>query len=187
MIINQDSVEHAFCLLQKRKPDIARYCSIMQQSSMVNVAIERDFQKSFTAFYRVRRDIQWRDYYFQLFEEMKEHAPDISFEEILIRLFQFSGQIEASFSSKMLATIDPNKPIWDSMVLSNLGLKLKGSNKEKRLADAIILYDEICAWYRDFMKTNEAIEVAEKFDLSFPEFCHITTIKKIDFVIWALR
>ena len=32
------------------------------------------------------------------------------------------GNIEASFSSKMIATIDPNMPIWDRYVMQNLCL-----------------------------------------------------------------
>jgi hypothetical protein len=33
------------------------------------------------------------------------------------------GKLEASFASKLLATIDPNLPVWDKHVLRNTGLK----------------------------------------------------------------
>ena len=37
--------------------------------------------------------------------------------------------IEASFSSKMLATINADMPIWDRYVVQNLCLDLKGKTK----------------------------------------------------------
>ena len=181
------NVKQAILLLQERKVDIARYCDLQKRSSEVNIAEDKEFQKAFTAFYRLRRDDAWRDYYFKLFEEQKHKKTGTSFGEIQLRLFQHCGQIESSFSSKMLATIKPEMPIWDSYVLKNLGLKLKGTNKDIRFSLAVVLYDNICSWYRDFMKTDEAKEMGSLFDQTFPEFNAITPIKKIDFIIWALR
>lgn len=44
------------------------------------------------------------------------------FEEILRELYDLTnGRIEASFSSKMYATLYPEKPIWDQFVLKFLG------------------------------------------------------------------
>ena len=186
-VFAEDAVKQAARLLQARKSDIARYCDLQLRSSEVNVAEDKDFQKSFTAFYRLRRDSVWRTYYFKLFEDRKNRKDSISFGEIQLRLFQQCGKIESSFSSKMLATIDPNKPIWDSYVLKNLGLKLMGKSKEERFSAAVVLYDNICNWYRDYLQTDEARDMIKMFDQTFPEFSHITQVKKIDFIIWALR
>ena len=181
------AVKEALKLLVERKADIAKYCDLQRRSLEVNVAEDRDFQKAFTAFYRLRRNDAWRDYYFKLFEEQKNKKNEISFGEIQLRLFQHCGQIESSFSSKMLATINPQMPIWDSYVLKNLGLKLNGMNKELRFSLAVVLYDKICSWYKDFLKTEEAKKMLDLFDQAFPEFRDITKVKKIDFIIWALR
>jgi len=180
-------IYEALRLLQERKSDIAKYCDLLQRSSKINVANDRAFQKAFTAFYRVRRDDEWRQYYFKLFEELKNRKTAPSFGEIQLRLFQHCGQIESSFSSKMLATIDPNMPIWDSYILKNLGLKLKGRTKEERLSCAVVLYESICNWYTDFLKTDEAKEMLDLFNETFPEFDRITPLKKIDFILWAMR
>ena len=53
---------------------------------------------------------------------MKRVRP--SFEEILVYIHEHvsNSSIEPSFSSKMLATIDRDKPIWDSRVLIALGI-----------------------------------------------------------------
>lgn len=186
-VFNQDDVKKAIKLLEQRKASIARYYDLLQLSAAVNVAEDLSFQKAFTAFYRLRRDKHWRAYYFELFERMKSRKTQASFEEIQLRLFQKCGQIESSFSSKMLATINPDMPIWDSYVLKNLGLKLRGKNKEERFSMAVVLYDNICSWYKDFLKTDESKEMIGMFDQAFPEYSNITEIKKIDFIIWALR
>ena len=87
----------------------------------------------------------------------------------------------------MLATINPEMPIWDSVVLKNLGLKFKGRSTIEKLSQSVDLYDTICKWYRVFLDTDEAKNMIEMFDYAFPEFEQITKIKKIDFMIWAVR
>ena len=47
----------------------------------------------------------------------------------------------------MIATIDPDKPIWDQYVLQNLGLELKGKNPRERVENAILIYDRNETWY----------------------------------------
>ena len=180
-------IYEALTLLQDRKSDLIKYHDLQKQFLAVNVAENKSFQKTFTVFYRLRRDDEWRHYYFSLFEEYKKRKDVPSFGEIQLRLFQHCGQVESSFSSKMLATLDPNMPIWDSYILKNLGLKLKGRTKEERFSLAVVLYDSICNWYTDFLKTDEAKEMLELFNEAFPEFNHFTPVKKIDFILWALR
>jgi hypothetical protein len=47
------------------------------------------------------------------------------FEEVIWYLYEKTVQVEASFCSKLLCTIQPNMPIWDVYVLKKLGLKIK--------------------------------------------------------------
>lgn len=54
-------------------------------------------------------------------ERMKK--VNVSFEEVLQYLYSDLGRVEPSFSSKLVATIDDSKPVWDVHVLNNLGLK----------------------------------------------------------------
>ena len=65
----------------------------------------------YDGFYRVRRNEEWRKYYFKLMQEMR--SKDVSFGDILTSINKETGRIEASFSSKLLATINPNYLIWD--------------------------------------------------------------------------
>ncbi|MCR4598188.1 MAG: HD domain-containing protein [Acetatifactor sp.] len=174
-------LDAAITKLQERKKDIAAYIDIMKAAGNPE---RPEFQKKYDAFYRVRRDKAWRKEYFQLMATYGKRG-NATFGEILLRLRQATGQIEASFASKMLATLNPNMPIWDSKVLAALQLRLAGSNPNSRFSNAVVLYERICKWYQDYLKTDAATEMLHRFDKEFPEFQIMSQTKKIDFIFWA--
>lgn len=167
--------------LKRREKDVGRYHEIMQ---MKDSPEKREFQRKFDAFYRVRRNEMWRAEYFRLMQNfMKRSEP--SFGEILLRLQQSTGQIEASFASKMLATINADMPIWDKNVLAALRLRLTGKTLELKMSNAVVLYDNICQWYKTFLQTAHAEEMIRRFDQAFPTYSAFSATKKIDFILWA--
>ena len=117
-------------------------------------------------------------------EDQKDRQ-DNDFGILLLRLFQKTGQIEASFTSKMLASLNPDMPIWDSRVLKNLNLRLTGRTPELKLSNAVVLYGRICDWYQSFLKTEEARQIIHRFDTEFPECQGFSDTKKVDFILWA--
>ncbi len=143
------------------------------------------FQRAFNGYYRIRRNEAWRNHYYALF--LRARTEGFDFSQIITALFQATGNVEASFSSKMLATIDPEKPIWDQYVLQNLGLELTGKTQEEKLKNAISLYGAIEKWYLDYLTTDEARENLEAFDLLLPEYKWISDVKKIDCLLWSKR
>ena len=144
-----------------------------------------DFQRLFNGYYRIRRNEEWRRHYYTLFR--KAQTEHFSFEHIINELYDLTGNVEASFSSKMLATIDASKPIWDQYVLQNLGLVLTGKTKEEKLQNAVRLYDSIVAWYEEYLKTEEANENIKAFDRFLPDYAWISNTKKIDCLLWSKR
>ncbi len=144
-----------------------------------------EFQRFFNGYYRVRRNEDWRRDYYALFSTARDKH--YSFEQIITDLFHLTGNVEASFSSKMLATIDASKPIWDQYVLQNLGLKLKGKTQEEKLRNAIVLYSRIEAWYAEYLATNEAQKNIEEFNRLLPEYAWVSDTKKIDCLLWSKR
>ncbi|MCR1839260.1 hypothetical protein [Murimonas intestini] len=113
---------------------------------------------------------------------------ETTFEEILRELYDLTnGRIEASFSSKMYATLYPEKPIWDQFVLKFLGLKMPDGNSEKRLKAAIVLYSDIEEWYKEFLCKENARLCLALFDEIFPDYKWVSDIKKIDFYLWSIR
>lgn len=102
-------------------------------------------------------------------------------------LYVETGNVEASFSSKMIATINPENPIWDQYVLQNLGLVLNGKNPRERIENAIEIYDRIKTWYSDYLLTEEALKNIAEFDRWLPSYSWIPAIKKIDYLLWSRR
>ena len=170
--------------LERRRKDLENYSFIIDACRGTNVACDDVFQRKFTYFYRVRRNNAWRLAYYNLFESSKDNR-SVSF-DILRAIYRSTGRIEASFASKMLATLKPEMPIWDSIVLSKLGMKpCQSQDKEKRLQITVAIYDDIVAWYEAFNRTPEAQRFIEAFDHAFPEFSNFSKMKKIDFLIWG--
>ena len=129
-----------------------------------NIAEDMDYQKNFTNYYRVRRDGGWLQEFYKFFEENKNNK-EITFEKIIRHLSNVEHKVkqtskkptgkaktvEASFASKMLATINPNHPIWDSQVLRCLNIKI----------DDTLDYDS---------KINKCIEVYHKIEEEISAF-----------------
>lgn len=171
--------------LKERAEDLASYAWIMEQVNKTNVLADAQFQRTFTRFYVLRRNAAQQKAYYGLLEASKGKA-DVCFSTILRALYEATGWVEASFSSKLLATLQPDMPIWDSIVLSRLGLKPSTSDdKEKRLAHSEKLYENIVRWYREFLPTPEAQAAVAAFDKAFPNYADFTATKKIDFLLWG--
>ena len=162
-----------------------KYRYIMEQVSITNVAVDTDFQRTFNGFYVVRRNESWRKSYYEYFESVKNGKP--TFKNIITYLYECIGNIEPSFSSKMLATIIPEKPIWDRYVVQNLNMQLTGTTKEEKLKNAIMLYADIEKWYADFLETEKGKECIGEFDQVLPDYKGISKIKKIDSILWSIR
>lgn len=144
-----------------------------------------DFVKEFTRYYQLRRNKEWRIHFFKLFIEARDNS--YSFDRILTRLYEMTHRVEASFSSKMLATIDASMPIMDRHVLHYFDLNLGGESPEEKLSNAVNVYNQIVGLYREYLKTEEAEKTIESFDRMIPEYTWINPTKKIDYLIWSKR
>lgn len=171
-------------VLKRRERDVERYAYIMEQVWKVDVSQDEDFQRVFNAFYRVRRDEEWRKIYFEMFEKVKQN-PQSRFDRTLEELSVRVGTLEPSFVSKMLATVDINEPIWDANVLAMLGLKPCKKSGKYRPDDIYDCYNTINHWYYEFKKLPVAKKWIKAFDRALPEHRDISATKKIDFILWA--
>ena len=163
-----------------------KYKVIEDQVHKVNVAIDADFQRTFNGFYIVRRNEDWRKVYYDLFERVKDSG-DVSFPYILEELYRLTGNVEASFASKLLATLKPEMPIWDRYVVQNLNIKVPSASDPDRIRKVEELYDGMVNWYADFLKTENARECIAKFDEVLPDYAWLSDVKKIDFFLWSIR
>lgn len=169
----------------KVKPGLKKYKYIQDMVKVVNVSNDKQFQRTFNGFYRMRQ--RSRDFYkifYCFLEENKGNLP--SFEDTLVYIYSRTKRVEASFSSKLVATINPNLPIWDTVVLKNLNLTQPAYHLKDRIPRIISIYSEINEWYKSFLKNDESRYLIKMFDEIYPD-SKITNIKKIDFILWQIR
>lgn len=164
---------------------LEKYKYIIDNLYKCNVSKDEKFQKTFNSFYRVRRDEEWRKEFYKYFESIKNFQ-NITFETIVKDLLIRTGNIEASFSSKILSTINTNMPIWDQYVLKNLDLKVEGNDKTERLLNAINTYDKIIKKENEMLKEEIVKEEINKFKEEFKEY-NLSDIKALDYLLWSSR
>lgn len=111
---------------------------------------------------------------------------NVEFGDILKIIFKEIGKVESSYTSKLLHTINPNKPIWDKFVLMNLGLKQNTNSKDK-INYSINTYSKIESLHFQFLSNDYAKKCIEFFDINFPKGKMISNVKKIDFLLWSSR
>lgn len=172
--------------LPKKKSGIKKYFSIMSMLHNCDVSLDKEFQKLYNGFYRLR--LPATEYYKQYFNylEQNKNNKSLKFESVLEYVSYVTGRVEASFSSKILATINPDMPVWDNNVLSNLQIKKPVGDFKNKIIKSIIVYGKLCNYYKEFLNTNNAKQIIKLFDNMFPEYNQITDIKKIDLAIWSL-
>ena len=78
-----------------------KYNYIKENINKCDVSKNIEFQTRFNAFYRVRRDSKWRNTFYTYFESIK-NKKNITFDEMLDYMYKETGNIEASFCSKLL-------------------------------------------------------------------------------------
>jgi hypothetical protein len=163
---------------------IRKYTNIMERLHNCDVSQDREFQKAYNGFYRVRQKPQ--EWYQIYYDYMQRHKSDnINFDNVLTYLYKKLDRLESSFSSKLLATINPNMPVWDANVLSQLSIKAPSYSQSNRLNATIETYSVLQKWYAVYLKTPNAQEVTTRFDELFPN-TQITDLKKIDLILWSM-
>ena len=70
------------------------------------------FRRAFNRFYRVRRGREWQDTFYGLMRRAKKEG--LEFRAVLLALHSATNRYEASFASKLVATLDPSKPVIDA-------------------------------------------------------------------------
>lgn len=161
-----------------------KYCRL-QAALAVTDARDRGFQIQFNGFYKVRRNAAWQSVYYELLQ--REKSGPQPFSGVLRALHAGTRMVEASFASKLSASVDPNKPVIDSFVLKNLGLRLpRFGEVEARLSRIIELYDQIERIYACFLDTDIGRYLTTRFAELYPEQ-RVTRVKMLDLVLWQTR
>lgn len=164
---------------------VEKYLEIMSLLPNVDVSANHNFQRKYNGFYRMgRRNPEYYDCYYNYMEKQKNN--NITFKDTLAYLYNSVERYEASFSSKLVATLKPTMPIWDKFVLENIGLVAPAYGTRDRMNKIIDVYSKIVDWYEKYLNTDDAKFIIKLFDEKIGQQ-NITNLKKIDFVLWQMR
>lgn len=165
---------------------MSTYCWLQGQLYKRNVATDLEYRRKFAGYYRMRFVSQeYREAFFNLFEKLKnEQTP--SFREASFALYEIDQKHEFSFISKMLHTINPHKPIFDSQVCEVLHLqRYYQASLEAKLRQDELALARIANSYAEMTASERIQEMLARMDSLTPG-CQITVEKKCDFILWAL-
>ncbi len=181
---------------------IKTYTVLQKAVGNESSVLDNNFQKEYCNYYRLNRCYgaeEDKEKYFAIFEEERK-TKVCDFKQILTKLTCIKGKLWISFASKMVASIDPTKPVWDQEVLERLyedpeirfpktvyvpkTVKNKMSYQiEKYVERYNMLKEHIC-------KLKEEAAQPGFFDAFRKEFEgaeNLTGEKILDFYLWGTR
>ena len=170
--------------IPKVKVGLEKYLWLQNEVSRRNVALDREFQQKFNGFYRVRRNQEWQKEFYKLLEVNKN--TNTSFINILSKLYKKTNRIEASFVSKLIATINHKMPVIDKIVFANLNLRLPPTTTKNRILIISEHYQTLNKEFLEFLKTENGRYLVKQFTKKYPK-AKITKVKMLDLILWQTR
>ena len=165
-----------------RDSHLNRYDFLRTQLPLVNVGQDTDFQRTYSGLFQLRYMAQQhRSAYFGMMEQEKNNAAH-SFSTLLAAYHQQIGRWEVSFISKLIAIIDPNRPVWDSLVSKQLDLSLPLQRDQASCAAA---YAALEAKMRGLLQHALFPDVLTAFTTCFPNRPY-QPMRILDVAIWGL-
>lgn len=161
-----------------------------KKTKLSDTSKSKEFRSKYTSFYVMGTTTSnnYKDFYFARFELLKNKG-DVSLEEIFSELNQYgSNTCYFSFATKMLATIRPEKPIFDKWVRFALSLPEVGSygTLEEKTKRALHIYNDLENWYDKNMINLYVLDWIKCFDEHLPKYRHISNVKKVDYFLWTM-
>ncbi len=174
-------------ILDRLKPSkLDAYKLTQDQLHKVDVSKDERYQKTYTGFYVLRLPTT-ESYkgHFSLLESSKSNG-SVGISEIINSLHNVTGRIEASFSSKIVATINPNIAPLDSVVLGHLGLTLPKSYESNRLEKCITTHSSLIEKMGALVTDDRFKKIKQEFSTRHPNY-KFTDAKILDLVLWQYR
>ena len=170
------------------------YLALLDEARRLNVSSSGpeacDFRRTFNGYYGVRRNEAWRALFYREFEAAKQlaTAPATIFAQVLAEIEKRTGRVEASFTSKLVATLHPQSAVLDSVVGGFLTRRLGSAPAGKGLDAAVAFYEWLNQVMLALAETSQAAGWFLAFDEQFASVrgaSGIAKMKKLDFLIWG--
>jgi hypothetical protein len=158
-----------------------------------DVRSDHVFQFVFRSFYRLDSgglSDAFKGAYFELLQKYR-HGPLPDLRQLCEVLRQFptkkgGNSLQFSFATKLLATLDPEQPIYDSLVASLFGYK-----RPDHLKDFSKRLEKLCSFYKSLSETSRWLAQRTEFCVVRAAFSEheqwdeLPPMKQIDFILWA--
>ena len=160
---------------------LSKYLDLQRRLHGTDVSSDRDFQRAFKGFYRVRRDTAWQAVFYDLLE--REKGERRGFDPVVRELHTRLGRYVAS---KLTASVDPTLPVIDAFVLKNMGLRLPVPTSRNRLGAIVDTHRRVADGYAHLLANHDGRAAVASFDSAYPD-TGLTDLKKLDLVLWQIR
>ena len=181
--------EHIFERIGDSIKKLEQYDQTQKRLKTTNVSSDADYQRAYNSYYRMRqRPVHWYEFYFTLLEQEKSNE-DLTFEFVLRQIDNEFKHIEPSFASKLVATVRPERPVYDDIVCKNLAIQKPSQYKPKdiKFRDALDAYENIEQFFNAALRLDSFAAIKLEFDQKFSKFAHFTDAKKLDILLWQWR
>jgi len=172
---------------------IKDYIFIKNEFDNDNILNNSKFQSRFKSFYRMNSaglsDSQ-KKRFFELLSDKSDKQENLTY--ILSELYEIprlnrTHSIQFSFATKLLHTINNNKPIYDKKIAEIINICVQGANKNKKILSCIEIYNFLEKLYLNMLQDKTIINIISEFRLKFKvNEKNISNIKVLDFIMWSL-
>ena len=156
----------------------------------INVENNTVFQFIFRSYYRLDSaglGEKLKNRYFELLNRKENNLGIILDELSKIPTTKNQFTVQYSFATKLIHTIDNNKPIYDNEVAAVIHRTVVGHNVKARIESAKEVYAYLKNLYTELINDGKIKKVITQFRSRFgSDTKNITDQKTLDFLIWSL-
>jgi hypothetical protein len=169
---------------------VAVYIFLKKEFDKGNILNNLIFQFVFRSFYRLDNaglSDNLKKRFFKLLAE-KQTKLDIILSELYeIPTLKKYNSIQFSFATKLLHTIDNDKPIFDRYVIFLIKKKVTGHNKNEKIQSCIEIYNSLVTLNDELKKNDKIRNVILKFRTKFKVSNEeMSDTKVLDSIMWSL-
>jgi hypothetical protein len=161
-------------------------------SAAPDIRSDHLFRFIFRSYYRLDRaglGDDFKDAYFQLLQRHR-NGPRPTLRQLCDELGEVKQEkqsLQFSFATKLLATLDQGRPVYDAAVASVFGFRRPDHLKDrpKRLERLLAFYDRLTETSQWLVEERQLAPVHAAFAAKYDQWCQVTPMKKVDFILWA--
>jgi len=177
-------------LIKVGKENVYIYIFLMKEFKKGGILDNHVFQFVFKAFYQMNNpgfSKEQKKRFFQLLNQKQQNL-----DKIISDLYSIKKNIQFSFTTKLLHTIDTSKPIFDKYVGRSLKMgNLYGANQTRPKRIDLCLkkidscYELLTNRTQELLSRKEVQKMIEDFHKMYPNERQISDTKVLDFILWT--